>query len=82
MVWPGASNIDDGITIDLGRMAGVTYDPKTEIASLLPGGKWADTYMELEKRACTYQPLSFASIKAQSNLDIPISRREDDCWWA
>ncbi|KAJ5009822.1 hypothetical protein K4K57_008159 [Colletotrichum sp. SAR 10_99] len=41
-VWPGASNIQDGITIDLGLMARTTYNHDTELASLLPGGRWTD----------------------------------------
>ncbi|KAL4986706.1 hypothetical protein BDW68DRAFT_162633 [Aspergillus falconensis] len=49
MQWPGANNITDGITIDLGLMDSTTYDPETEIASLQPGGTWAKSYQELEK---------------------------------
>ncbi|KAL4931415.1 FAD-binding oxidoreductase [Aspergillus undulatus] len=49
MQWAGASSIADGITIDLGLMASTTYDAKTEIASLQPGGSWAVSYKELEK---------------------------------
>ncbi|KAI8211860.1 hypothetical protein K4K53_008743 [Colletotrichum sp. SAR 10_77] len=48
-VWPGASNIQDGITIDLGLMAKTTYNHETELASLLPGGRWTDVYHEVEK---------------------------------
>ncbi|EQB55635.1 hypothetical protein CGLO_04413 [Colletotrichum gloeosporioides Cg-14] len=48
-VWPGASNIQDGITIDLGLMAKTTYNHGTELASLLPGGRWTDVYHEVEK---------------------------------
>ncbi|KAE9577627.1 hypothetical protein CGMCC3_g6104 [Colletotrichum fructicola] len=48
-VWPGASNIQDGITIDLGLMAKTTYNHGTELASLLPGGRWTDVYYEVEK---------------------------------
>ncbi|KAL2857738.1 hypothetical protein BJY01DRAFT_242160 [Aspergillus pseudoustus] len=49
MSWAGASNIVDGITIDLGLMKGTSYDVETQIASLLPGGTWAEVYPELEK---------------------------------
>ncbi|KAL4914325.1 hypothetical protein BDW62DRAFT_220218 [Aspergillus aurantiobrunneus] len=49
MAWSGASNIVDGITIDLGLMARTTYNPENEIASLEPGGTWAASYKELEK---------------------------------
>ncbi|KAL3302805.1 6-HYDROXY-D-NICOTINE OXIDASE [Colletotrichum asianum] len=48
-VWPGASNIQDGITIDLGLTAKTTYNYETELASLLPGGRWTDVYHEVEK---------------------------------
>ncbi|KAI8184267.1 Bifunctional solanapyrone synthase [Colletotrichum sp. SAR 10_75] len=48
-VWPGASNIQDGITIDLGLMAKTTYNHETKLASLLPGGRWTDVYHEVEK---------------------------------
>jgi FAD/FMN-containing dehydrogenase len=49
MSWAGASNIVDGITIDLGLMKGTSYNPETQIASLLPGGTWAKVYTELGK---------------------------------
>ncbi|KAL3439766.1 hypothetical protein BJX65DRAFT_300898 [Aspergillus insuetus] len=49
MSWAGASNIVNGITIDLGLMKGTSYDPETQIASLKPGGTWAKVYTELKK---------------------------------
>lgn len=49
MSWIGANNISSGITIDLGQMDKTTYNPGTEIASLQPGGSWADVYTVLEK---------------------------------
>ncbi|KAL3489169.1 hypothetical protein BJX62DRAFT_239392 [Aspergillus germanicus] len=49
MSWAGASNIVDGVTIDLGLMEGTSYNPETQITSLLPGGTWAKVYTELEK---------------------------------
>ncbi|KAL4740259.1 hypothetical protein BDV11DRAFT_169303 [Aspergillus similis] len=49
MQWPGANNIANGITVDLGLMNCTTYDPETGIASLQPGGTWAKSYQELEK---------------------------------
>ncbi|KAL2820989.1 hypothetical protein BDW59DRAFT_174312 [Aspergillus cavernicola] len=50
MAWAGASNIVDGITIDLGLMTTTSYDSETQLASLLPGGTWANAYRELEKQ--------------------------------
>ncbi|CBF84557.1 hypothetical protein AN8964.2 [Aspergillus nidulans FGSC A4] len=50
MQWPGANNIVNGITIDLGLMNSTTYDPETGIASIQPGGTWAKSYQELEKQ--------------------------------
>ncbi|KAL4745378.1 hypothetical protein BDW72DRAFT_198698 [Aspergillus terricola var. indicus] len=50
MQWPGANNISNGITIDLGLMNSTTYDPEMGIASLQPGGTWAKSYQELEKQ--------------------------------
>lgn len=49
-VWAGASNIEEGIAIDLGLLTATTYNPGTNIASLLPGARWADVYAVLEKR--------------------------------
>ncbi|KAJ6142321.1 hypothetical protein N7497_011420 [Penicillium chrysogenum] len=49
MAWAGANNIEAGVTIDLGLMTTTTYNPDTKIASLQPGGTWAQAYSELEK---------------------------------
>lgn len=49
MSWPGASNINSGITIDLGDMNKTTYDPATKLASIEPGGRWTHVYAALEK---------------------------------
>ncbi|KAF4971252.1 hypothetical protein FSARC_1874 [Fusarium sarcochroum] len=46
--WAGGSNIDEGVVIDLGLMKGTFYDPKTTLASILPGGRWADVFKALE----------------------------------
>ncbi|KAF5023427.1 hypothetical protein F66182_4527 [Fusarium sp. NRRL 66182] len=46
--WAGGSNIDNGVTIDLGLMQGTRYDPRTTLASVLPGGRWADVFKALE----------------------------------
>ena len=49
MAWTGANNIEAGVTIDLGLMTTTTYNPDTKVASLQPGGTWAQVYSELEK---------------------------------
>lgn len=46
--WAGGSNVDNGVTIDLGLIKGTTYDATTGIASILPGGRWADVFAALE----------------------------------
>lgn len=43
------NNIAAGVTIDLGLMTQTTYNPETKLASLQPGGRWADVYADLEK---------------------------------
>lgn len=59
MSWPGANNINDGITIDFGLMNTTTYNSENETVSLQPGGTWTSVYKELEKRkspALVFQP--------------------------
>lgn len=44
-----ASNIDGGITIDLGtHMNSCWYDADKQLVSIQPGGKWVDIYATLE----------------------------------
>jgi hypothetical protein len=43
----GSNNIDNGVTIDLGLLDGVTYDRETDLASVGPGGKWMNVYRNL-----------------------------------
>lgn len=59
MAWAGANNIVDGVTIDLGLMNGTTYNSKSTIASLEPGGTWAVSYKEVEKRSFSPHCLPF-----------------------
>lgn len=49
ILWEGGSNIKDGVTIDLGALDKVAYNPKTELAELQPGAQWVEAYKELEK---------------------------------
>ncbi|CAH0028408.1 unnamed protein product [Clonostachys rhizophaga] len=44
----GANNIEDGVTIDLSMMYGTTYDPVTELASVLPATNWLNVYNTLD----------------------------------
>lgn len=43
----GSNNIENGVTIDLGLMTGVTYNPDTGLASIGPGGKWKNVLKTL-----------------------------------
>lgn len=45
---PGSNNIDNGVTIDLLYMNGTTYNPDTQIASILPAARWGSVYAALE----------------------------------
>ncbi|KAM5343572.1 hypothetical protein ACJ41O_012109 [Fusarium nematophilum] len=46
--WAGGSNVDDGVTIDLGLLKGTTYNAATGLASIQPGNRWADVFKSLE----------------------------------
>jgi len=46
-VWAGGSNIHVGATIDLGLLTSVTYNPKTQLASIQPGPNWGEVYTAL-----------------------------------
>lgn len=50
MASPGASSIEDGVTIDLGLLNTATYNAKDNLACLGPSARWGDVYAELEKR--------------------------------
>jgi FAD/FMN-containing dehydrogenase len=45
---PGSNDIEDGVTIDLQHMNNTTYNAKTQVASIQPGGRWGDVYQALE----------------------------------
>lgn len=47
--WPGGSNINNGVTLDLGHFNETKYDPKTKLASIGPAGRWGDVFESLEK---------------------------------
>ncbi|KAJ5952345.1 uncharacterized protein N7479_010758 [Penicillium vulpinum] len=47
--WAGASNIVDGVTIDLSLMNSTTYNEKAGTASILPGSRWGGVYETLAK---------------------------------
>ncbi|KAL8645053.1 MAG: hypothetical protein Q9210_006923, partial [Variospora velana] len=44
----GASNIDEGVTIDLGRMKDVKLSADKKIAAVQSGAKWRDVYSTLD----------------------------------
>jgi hypothetical protein len=45
--WAGSNDVNQGVTIDLGRMTDVTYDARSKLASLQPGSRWGDVYEKL-----------------------------------
>ena len=48
MVAPGASNIDDGVLIDMSGFNEVEYDSSAEIVRVGSGARWKDVYRALE----------------------------------
>lgn len=47
--WPGASNINDGVTIDLSLMNKTVLDKEKTTASVGPGSRWANVYSVLDQ---------------------------------
>jgi len=45
--WPGAANIQGGVTIDLSNMKEVSISSDKTRVSLGPGNRWADVYSKL-----------------------------------
>ncbi|KAJ4288901.1 hypothetical protein N0V90_011242 [Kalmusia sp. IMI 367209] len=58
----GANNIEEGVTIDLGRMNATTYNPTTKTASLCPGARWLDVYRTLDALNVSIQGGGIGSI--------------------
>jgi FAD/FMN-containing dehydrogenase len=48
--WAGSNDVNQGVTIDLGRMKDVTYDAQSKLASIQPGAQWGNVYQELLKQ--------------------------------
>ncbi|KAI0596334.1 hypothetical protein F4775DRAFT_564948 [Biscogniauxia sp. FL1348] len=53
MVWRGAANIEDGVTIDLGNMNSTTYYPDNSTVRILPGATWNSVYHKLDPLGVT-----------------------------
>ncbi|KAJ4364605.1 hypothetical protein N0V83_009201 [Neocucurbitaria cava] len=51
--WAGSNNIDNGLTIDLGRMNTTTYDAANSLAKIQPGNRWGGVYGALEPYGVT-----------------------------
>lgn len=51
--FPGVSNIDNGVTIDMGSFNRTSYNADTGLASVEPGGHWTGAYNELAKSNVT-----------------------------
>lgn len=63
MASPGASSIEDGVTIDLGLLNTTTYNAKDNLACLGPSARWGDVYAKLEKRESSGSWLSSVPLK-------------------
>lgn len=46
--FPGAANIESGVTIDLANINGIEIHPETKTASVGPGNRWGDVYSTLQ----------------------------------
>lgn len=46
--YAGASNIDDGVTLDLQYLSAVEYDEKNKLVKVGPGARWNDVFTTLE----------------------------------
>lgn len=53
MTWAGASNIRDGITLDLGLIKNTEYEAKGVVAKIGAGALWRDVYAALEPFGAT-----------------------------
>ncbi|EXF86344.1 6-hydroxy-D-nicotine oxidase [Colletotrichum fioriniae PJ7] len=53
MTWAGASNIEEGVTIDMSLINRVEYSSETKIASIGAGALWRDVYSALEPYGAT-----------------------------
>lgn len=48
MWWAGASNIQDGVTIDLSAIKGIKVSEDHSITSVGGGARWGDVYLKLD----------------------------------
>lgn len=46
--WPGAANVNEGITIDLRNITGVRVDSQTNVVSIGAGERWRNIYEQLD----------------------------------
>lgn len=46
--YAGASNIEDGVTLDLQYLSAVQYDAKNNLVKVGPGARWNDVFTTLE----------------------------------
>lgn len=47
-LYAGAANIEDGVTVDLSKINGVTYHADNETVSIEPGSRWGKVYETLD----------------------------------
>lgn len=46
--WPGSSNIESGIVLDLSALNSVTVSPDKTLTTILPGARWEEAYLILD----------------------------------
>ncbi|OHF03772.1 hypothetical protein CORC01_01091 [Colletotrichum orchidophilum] len=51
--WPGASNCENGILIDLAKLNNVQYDAARNIVAVQAGCRWKDVYQAIEPHVVT-----------------------------
>lgn len=51
--WPGASNVEDGVVIDLSQLKAVSYDAERKIISAQAGCRWRNVYGAAEEHGMT-----------------------------
>ncbi len=49
MPSPLAANINDGILIDMSLFTGISYDPRSHVATIGTGQIWRNVYSHLEQ---------------------------------
>lgn len=48
ITWAGGSNIEDGVTVDLGHLNSTVYHAENSTAAVGPGARWLSVYKTLD----------------------------------